>query len=107
MIRTSSTMIAESWSNDLNLRRFIMKTIWAAIILTMVSSPLVAQTQIKTLVEDCACESQTLPATLAIVNGVTISASDIEKATGDSVRNLQKQVIEARKRELDLIINSK
>lgn len=84
-----------------------MKTIWAAIILTMVSSPLVAQTQIKPIAEDCACESQVLPATLAIVNGVTISARDIENATNEKIRNLQKQVIEARKRELDLMINSK
>ena len=84
-----------------------MKTIWAAIILTVVSSPLIAQPQTKTVTEDCACEAQILPATLAIVNGVTISARDIEKATNDKVRNLQKQVIDARKRELDLIINSK
>ena len=84
-----------------------MKTIWAAIILTMMSSPLVAQTQTKPVAEDCACESQVLPATLAIVNGVTIAASDLDKATGEPVRNLQSQVIEARKRELDLIINSK
>ena len=84
-----------------------MKIIWAAIILTMVSLPLVAQTETKTVAEDCACESQVLPATLAIVNGVTISARDIEKATNERVRDLQKQVTEARKRELDLIINSK
>lgn len=84
-----------------------MKTIWAAIILTIVSLPLVAQTETKTVAEDCACESQVLPATLAIVNGVTISARDIEKATNERVRDLQKQVTEARKRELDLMINSK
>jgi len=34
-------------------------------------------------VEDCACESQVLPEALAIVNGVRITARDIEKATGD------------------------
>lgn len=56
---------------------------------------------------DCACESQVLPETLAIVNGVKITSSDIKKATGDSVGQLQTQVIEARKRELDLLINSK
>ena len=43
----------------------------------------------------------------AIVNGVRITARDIEKATGDSVRKLQRQVVEARKRELDLLINSR
>jgi protein-disulfide isomerase len=41
------------------------------------------------------------------VNGVRISARDIDKATGDAVRQLQRQVVEARKRELDLLINSK
>jgi len=56
---------------------------------------------------DCACESQVLPETLAIVNGVKITNTDIKKATGNSVGQLQAQVIEARKRELDLLINSK
>ena len=82
-----------------------MKRVLVAIILTMLAWPAVAQTQI--VADDCACESQVLPATLAIVNGVTISAGDIEKATGESIRNLQRQVIDARKRELDLMINSK
>ncbi|HWF88812.1 MAG TPA: thioredoxin domain-containing protein [Pyrinomonadaceae bacterium] len=82
-----------------------MKLVLTAIILTMLSWPAVAQTQ--TVADDCACESQVLPATLAIVNGVTITARDIEKSTGESVRNLQRQVVDARKRELDLMINSK
>lgn len=56
---------------------------------------------------DCACESQSLPETLGIVNGVRITSNDIRKSTGESVSQLQQQVIEARKRELDLIINSK
>jgi protein-disulfide isomerase len=73
----------------------------------MVVLPSLVQSQSQIINEDCACESQVLPATLAIVNGVTISTRDIEKATGDSVRNLQKEVTEARKRELDLLINSK
>lgn len=77
-----------------------MKIVLAAIILAMVSLPSVAQSQTKTVAED-------LPATLAVVNGVTISTRDIEKTTGEQVRNLQSQVTEARKRELDLIINSK
>ena len=56
---------------------------------------------------DCACESQSLPETLATVNGVKISTNDIKKATVDQVTQLQQQVIEARKHELDLMINSK
>ena len=57
--------------------------------------------------EDCGCETPSLPETLAIVNGVKITRSDINKAVGEPVDQLQRQVIEARKRELDLMINSK
>src|ERR1044071_8365928 len=92
-------------NRDLNLRRLIMKRVLVIMILTLMSWPAVAQTQ--TVADDCACESQVLPATLAIVNDVTISARDIEKATGESGRNLQRQVVDARKRKLDLMINSK
>jgi protein-disulfide isomerase len=84
-----------------------MKRVLAIIIITMFSLPAVAQSQSQTTADDCACESQVLPTTLAIVNGVTISTRDIEKVIGDQVRNLQRQVVEARKRELDLLINSK
>jgi hypothetical protein len=38
---------------------------------------------------------------------VKITSGDIKKSTGDAVDQLQRQVVEARKRELDLIINSK
>jgi len=84
-----------------------MKRVLAAIIMTLFSLPAIVQSQTQPVADDCACESQALPATLAIVNGVSISTRDIEKATGDSVRNLQRQVVDARKRELDLLINSK
>lgn len=57
--------------------------------------------------QDCGCESQPLPDTLAVVNGVKITAGDINKSIGESVSQLQRQVIDARKRELDLLINSK
>ena len=57
--------------------------------------------------QDCACEGPALPDTLAIVNGVKITAGDIDRSIGESVGQLQQQVIEARKRELDLMINSK
>ena len=57
--------------------------------------------------EDCACESQVLPETLASVNGVNITREEIAKTTAEPVSQLQRQVVEARKRELDLIINSK
>ena len=84
-----------------------MKIALAVFAVALFSLPALAQNQTRTVAEECACESQVLPATLAIVNGVTISARDIEKATGESVLNLQRQVVEARQSELDLMINSK
>ena len=84
-----------------------MKIALAVLAVALVSLPSLAQNQTKSVAEECACESQLLPATLAVVNGVSISARDIERATGESVLNLQKQVVEARKRELDLMINSR
>ena len=84
-----------------------MKRFVAAITMAIFLLPLVVQSQTQPAADDCACESQVLPPTLATVNGVTISARDIQRATGESVRNLQRQVTEARKRELDLLINSK
>ena len=84
-----------------------MKKIVAAVIMAVVFLPMMVQSQTQSVADDCACESQVLPALLATVNGVTITPRDLEKSTGESVRNLQKQVIEARQRELDLQVNSK
>lgn len=84
-----------------------MKKVVAAMIMMMVSLPSVVQSQTQNVAEDCACESQVLPSVLAIVNGITITPRDLEKATGEQVRTLQHQVTEARKRELDLQINSR
>ena len=84
-----------------------MKKLVAGVIFLIISAPTLVQAQTQNAADDCACESQALPAILAVVNGVTITPRDLEKATGESVRNLQQQVTEARKRELDLLINSK
>ena len=78
------------------------KLIYAFMFLTFIY-PAAARSQ----TADCACESQVLPETLALVNGVKITSSDIKKSTGEQVGQLQQQVVEARKRELDLTINSK
>lgn len=82
------------------MNRFIL----ALLLLTLVY-PSTARSQ--TGVSDCACESQPLPETLAIVNGVKITSGEIAKSTGESVGQLHEQVVVARRRELDLIINSK
>ncbi|HEX5707236.1 MAG TPA: hypothetical protein VFX96_08070, partial [Pyrinomonadaceae bacterium] len=56
----------------------------------------------------CGCESQQpLPDVLAVVNGVKITRADLSAAVQDRVRSYQQQVIDARKRELDVQINSK
>lgn len=57
--------------------------------------------------EDCKCEWQVLPEDVAIVNGVRISRQDIERATQEPVNRLKRQIIQTRKQELDLQINSK
>jgi protein-disulfide isomerase len=57
--------------------------------------------------EDCGCEAQVLPDVLASGNGIKITNSDINAQVGERVGALQRQVVEARRRELDLQINSK
>jgi len=82
-----------------------MNKLTLALMLLTFIYPAVARSQ--TSPADCACESQALPETLAVVNSVKITSSDIKKSTGDQVSQLQRQVVEARRRELDLMINSK
>jgi hypothetical protein len=85
-----------------------MSRLTLALLLFTFAFPLTVKSQtVSARLEDCGCEAEKLPETLAIVNGVKITASDIKKSIGDSVSQLQRQVIEARKRELDLMINSK
>lgn len=56
---------------------------------------------------DCGCESKQKPDVAAIVNGIKITFKEIEDAIKDQIEELRQQVVEARKRELDLQINSK
>ncbi|HYY42378.1 MAG TPA: hypothetical protein VE775_06555, partial [Pyrinomonadaceae bacterium] len=55
---------------------------------------------------DCGCESAPLPDVLAVVNGVKITKQDLSADTQARIAELQAQVVAARKRELDLQINS-
>ena len=59
------------------------------------------------LAQDCGCESKPLPEVLSIVNGVKITAKDLDADTQSRITELKRQVVEARKAELDLQINSK
>lgn len=56
--------------------------------------------------QDCGCEGKPLPEVLSIVNGVKITAKDLDPQTQARIAELKQQVIEARKLELDLQINS-
>ena len=55
---------------------------------------------------DCGCEDKPLPEVLGVVNGVKITKQDLSPETRARVEELQRQVIEARQRELDLQIDS-
>jgi protein-disulfide isomerase len=57
--------------------------------------------------EDCGCEAKAPPDVLAVVNGVRITNKEIDELIKESVNSLQRQVIEARQRELYLQINSR
>jgi len=56
--------------------------------------------------EDCGCEQGPLPEVLAVVNGVKITPKDLSPQARERVAELQRQVVEARRQELDLQINS-
>jgi protein-disulfide isomerase len=56
--------------------------------------------------DDCGCEAK-VPEVLAIVNGTKISIRDIDDPVKAQMQQMQLQVIEARKRELYLQINSR
>ncbi|HEX5706259.1 MAG TPA: thioredoxin domain-containing protein [Pyrinomonadaceae bacterium] len=55
---------------------------------------------------DCGCEDKPLPEVLGVVNGVKITKQDLSPETQARVDELQREVIEARARELDLQIDS-
>ncbi|HLL73844.1 MAG TPA: thioredoxin domain-containing protein [Pyrinomonadaceae bacterium] len=54
----------------------------------------------------CGCEGEPQPEVLATVGGVKISRAEIDNAVGSRIEEARGQVVEARKRELDLQINS-
>jgi len=54
----------------------------------------------------CGCEATPVPEVLATVNGVKVTRQDISPTVQKRVADLQQQVVEARRRELDLQINS-
>lgn len=76
------------------------KLLFILLIMFVIAAPLAAQ------VSDCGCEDRPLPEILGVVNGVKITKQDLSPETRARVEQLQRQVIEARERELDLQIDS-
>lgn len=56
---------------------------------------------------DCGCDAKAQPDVLAIVNGVKVASKDVDEPLKDRIQELQNQVIDARKRQLDLEINTR
>src|ERR1044072_3486779 len=79
----------------------MMKHLFALLIVFAIYAPLAAQK-----VEDCGCEDKPLPEVLSVVNGVKITKQDLSAETRSRVDQLQQQIMEARRRELDLQIDS-
>ena len=57
--------------------------------------------------QDCGCEGKPVPEVLSIVNGIKITVKDLDPETLSRITELRQHVVEARKLELDLQINSK
>ena len=77
-----------------------MKKLLFVLLMFMFAAPVAAQTV------DCGCEYKPLPEVLGVVNGVKITRQDFSSETRTRVEELQRQVVEARARELDLQIDS-
>ncbi|HEX8685565.1 MAG TPA: hypothetical protein VF654_03660, partial [Pyrinomonadaceae bacterium] len=70
------------------------------------ATPAAAAPQQTSAADACGCEAGPLPEVLGMVNGVKITRADIGAQAQQRVAQLQQEVVEARKRELDLQINS-
>ena len=79
-----------------------MKAILFSLLMMIVAgSSVMAQTAV-----DCGCEGKPVPDVLGVVNGVKITKQDLSPETQSRIAELQRSVIEARQRELDLQIDS-
>ena len=57
--------------------------------------------------EDCGCEASAPPGVLAFVNGVKVGVTDVYDPIKDKVQELQNQLVDARQRQLELLISRK
>ena len=78
------------------------KVLFSLLMMVVAGLPVAAQTA----ASDCGCEDKRLPDVLGVVNGVKITKQDLSVETRERVEQLQRSVIDARARELDLQIDS-
>jgi protein-disulfide isomerase len=102
----------------MNPRIYMMKNLLFSLLTLFVTSAAVAaQTAAPTApkpasaplvdeIVDCGCEDKPLADVLGVVNGVKITKQDLSPETRTRVDQLQREVVEARNRELDLQIDS-
>ena len=82
------------------------KLLFVLLLMFVVAAPLSAQQPAQNVENQCGCEDKPLPEVLGVVNGVKITKQDLSPETRSRVEELQRQVVEARQRELDLQIDS-
>src|SRR5689334_17534379 len=57
--------------------------------------------------EDCGCDIKLPEGRVAIVNGIKVTVQEIDEPIKDKIKELQEQIIESRKNEVDLLINAR
>jgi len=86
------------------------KFLFGLLTMCVVGGPVLAQTSTSAApadqVVDCGCEDKRVTDVLGVVNGVKITKQDLSPETRSRVEQLQREVVEARARELDLQIDS-
>lgn len=91
------------------------KLLFGLLMMFVVGAPATAQTTAQPSksalpaaaeIVDCGCEDKRVADVLGVVNGVKITKQDLSSETRARVEQLQLEVIDARKRELDLQIDS-
>lgn len=91
------------------------KLLFGLLMMFVVGAPATAQTTAQPStntppaaaeVVDCGCEDKRVADVLGVVNGVKITKQDLSPETRTRIEQLQREVIDARKQELDLQIDS-
>ena len=86
------------------------KLLFGLLTMCVIGGPVLAQTSTSASpadqVVDCGCEDKRVTDVLGVVNGVKITKQDLSPETRSRVEQLQREVVEARARELDLQIDS-